>query len=119
MQNVDECGTTFDNECVSGGRLNAYKALTGSVEHEWNIVERDGENIVECYYGKYTCDTPTFTNLGEIMGVHRVSSTECGINYTEPHSWERYQTYFRCEYCNCTTTNNPGILSWRDQELTE
>ena len=117
MRNAD-VKTAFVNKCVSDGRLNAYKALTGTVNHVWSNVETDDGTVIRCYYCKYTCDTPTFTNLGEIMG-HRVSCSECNINYVQAHFWVYDQPYYRCEYCNCTTTNNPGIMSWKDQEQTE
>ena len=118
MQNVDDCETRFDNDCVSGGRLNAYKALIGTLNHVWSNVDSDGGTSIQCYYCKYTCDTPTFTNLGEMIG-HRVSCSECNINFTQVHSWVSYQTYYKCEYCNCTAIIIPEAMSWKDQEVTE
>ena len=64
MQSVDKI-PALSNLCVSGGRLNAKKA-----------VEAHGHNIATC----------TYTNLGFRAG-HSVSCDFCNYTDTESHNW--------------------------------
>ena len=115
MRNVDDCGDEFDDDCLSGGRLNAYKALTGAVNHAYTHVnDADGERIV-CDYCKHSCDAPVYRNINVARG-HTVSCLECDYSYTESHTWFSYQINYKCVYCNAITTTAPGIMSLRKDE---
>ena len=98
MENVDAI-PALSNLCVSGGRLNAKKA-----------VEAHGHNIATC----------TYTNLGFRAG-HSVSCDFCNYTDTESHNWSPVKVpgtaivkYHVCTKCFAKTEiieiPNPSVL---------
>ena len=87
LGNVDSIGD-LSNYCVSGGRLNAYKAVTDA-----NLV-----NHIHSY---------AYTNKSVSAG-HTARCRTCNKTFTEAHTWVTSSTYYRCAKCGCTTYAVPA-----------
>jgi len=82
MANVDVV-SGLSGLCVSGGRLNAYKALNNVARH-----------------------TFTYTNRGVNFG-HLSTCTLCNFSIVEEHVWQYVATMYRCIRCNATSSYIP------------
>lgn len=99
LDSVDKSDTLSDL-CVSGGRLNAFKALT-TIKHLYIYepfsagkhkgVCPCGSQVVEYHKG-------SFENLG-LIGGHTGTCNICGFTGTESHSWLKVKQTFKCTVC--------------------
>ncbi|MBQ8382999.1 MAG: S8 family serine peptidase [Clostridia bacterium] len=72
---MDGSTNVFGSLCTSGGRLNAYNAVTHLAAHSF-----------------------TTKNQGNSSG--HIRTCGCGYSYTEGHRWVMYPTYSQCKVCN-------------------
>ena len=109
----DEGKSVFGDLCVSGGRLNAYKALTSTLAHsysEFNIGDSHRHNVVcsECNYTYQEYHAYSYTSNGQ-TGHARVC-TDCSYTDNAGHAYtyidnnDPYTHDRVCEDCNYSPT---------------
>ncbi len=107
LSNVDDCGTTFDTLCVSGGRLNAYKALTNVIRHSFTYANKNSDShtvtCTECNYSFVRDHTYTYTYTSSNLLTH----TKCSYSSSEAHTWYTSPTNYRCTKCRLVTAVAP------------
>ncbi len=86
MENVDT-SPIFHFKCVSGGRLNAYEALSNPADH----------NI-------------TYIIRGAAMHTAICTTPGCGDVYTELHCFLYISNYYECSDCGYITQQLPSIM---------
>ena len=91
LENVDIVYDEDDNNvygayCTSGGRLNAYKALSNRV----------------CAH------TYTYANQG-INSGHRCTCSRCGYTCTENHTWVAILSMYQCSKCRVKSSFTPAM----------
>lgn len=99
MNNVDECSELAD-KCVSGGRLNAYKALSNICQHSYEyLYQGSGINhTVICtrcnfsYRENHNLKIIQYNNR-----QHEVYCSKCDYYFYESHIWN--SDYTRCTEC--------------------
>lgn len=80
----DDSGDVFGELCVSGGRLNAYKAVvSGLIEHTYR-----------------------YTNAGLHTG-HTCACTVCEYSHIENHTWVELTSAYKCSKCLLTSAYIP------------
>lgn len=82
MNTVDECDA-LDGLCVTGGRLNAYRAVTYHIHSAQNYI-----------------------SLGIFAGHSGVCSV-CNETFTEEHSWTEMISYYKCFKCGLQSVAIP------------
>ena len=110
MSNVDINGTGFNYLCVSGGRLNAYKALTNVVRHSVTY-----SSIDSLYHQRICTAHNTYQTLlhnfsyrnDAITGGHICTCNQCSYTCAESHYWVTAGLKIRCSKCGAITTNAP------------
>lgn len=96
VRNVGDCGTTYDDKCISGGRLNAHKALSNVQRHN---ITSEGHTLTcqDCNY--------TYKLMHSFDAVQKYSANQhklicsCGYIAYENHIWNTSHT--KCIKCNC------------------
>lgn len=112
LSNVDDCSESFDTICVSGGRLNAYKALTNVKRHTC-IYMNNGANghLIRCTDCSYIITNPaphTYTySYGTSLTSHTADCSKCSYSCSESHEWESLGTKYRCLKCQMSATSIP------------
>ncbi len=87
LMNVDKI-SAFEDLCVSGGRLNAEKALKNIHHHQAYI----------------------FKSTGDIF-LHTKTCRVCGYETTESHDWIKLaESSYRCRICTMTAKSIPVVL---------
>lgn len=82
MNTVDECDA-LDGLCVTGGRLNAYRAVTYHIHSAQNYIS---------------------------LGIHAGHSGVCSVcneTFTEEHSWTEMISYYKCFKCGLQSVAIP------------
>lgn len=113
LSNVDDCGTTFDTLCVSGGRLNAYKALTNVIRHSFTYANKNSIShtvtCTECNYSFVRNHTYIYTNPSSNLYTHNTFCSKCSYSCVEGHTWVTYLSKYRCSKCLLVSTSIPVI----------
>ena len=100
LSNVDNCGTMFDDLCISGGRLNAYNALTNIIRHTKTYINNgnlNGHSItcVQCQYSEN--HSHSLHIISRYSAFKHSISCECGYVVYESHLWNGAHT--KCMVC--------------------
>lgn len=116
----EEGNSVFADLCVSGGLLNAYKAL----RHEYvysaiNSSEYHGFACEECGYSGNEDHTWSHTSTGA-LNYHISRCDDCGYAVNEAHNWLYLGTFYRCTDCGLRSENvyiNGGTIGGSDNLL--
>ena len=79
--------SAYQGKCVSGGRLNAYEALSNPVSH-----------------------TFSYANIGSSLHMATCTVSGCGYQFVESHSFVQLGSFYRCTKCGYTDSDAPGVL---------
>jgi len=109
LSNVDDCGATFDDLCLTGGRLNAYKALSNPKNH---MIFFEGQGTVSGHV--YICDDCNFefrkphsyTTVQKYSAQKHKLICDCGFIAYENHKWNSAMT--QCLTCGYNL-NDPSL----------
>ena len=86
----DDCEGAFKADCVSGGRLNAYKALIDSTPGHYYACDLEGTtHSVYCEYCGYEAKVEEFgyyINTGN-SSTHNIFCYDCELLYSESHTF--------------------------------
>ncbi len=110
LSNVDECGTTFYDLCFSGGRLNAYKALTNVMRHPVTYTSIDSQKhhrICTTHNTFQTLQHNFSYQSNGIEGGHTCTCNQCSYVCSESHTWVTAGLKIRCSKCGVITTHAP------------
>ena len=135
MSSVDEI-SALENYCVTGGRLNAYKALTNSLVHTFvnrstgttshNTIcsgcgyvasSEDHSFVCEMVEGEHTviCSGCDYKQSGAVTYVNKSISTghtatcsRCDYSSVESHEWWNLKGTYNCARCGAKSTIVPG-----------
>lgn len=114
MTNVDE-SESLTTKCVSGGRLNAYKALSHPI-HSISYVDNgsDTNHSVVCYECGYTYEEThnwSYQSTGDSLR-HNVVCTNCSKTKQEVHNWVERPLIGdqQCSKCKQTLTGFAPII---------
>ena len=100
----------FGNLCVSGGRINAYKALNNNLLHNYSYISTSStsHNCVcsTCGYQKPANHTWSYSSVNS--REHRLSCIYCSHQHTESHSFNLITG--KCKMCGYNS-NDMGTLN--------
>jgi hypothetical protein len=99
LESVDWCAA-LQGKCSTGGRLNAYNAVSLAIERS-------------------TCNhNNNYTIIMNDLYYHNAMCIYCGHSCRETHTWQMVSGRYSCTDCGMTSTIVPGdVMSLTDEEL--